>query len=194
MKISKIQEFKNDRGTFRWMMEFIDICHEHDLNSKSKVTIDAYNNAVLELDKLATKYNLHNNNKRSDAWYELHYLWPKMSKFFNEKGLDYMFDKALDELWWYSDQNDPMCDFCNFIEEFANDMKGYAKAKVINLAELGFKCRDIYIAYDGSNDDGTIVLNGGDFIKYIKNTMDTLDSEYKEIWAKEIFKIVEKYE
>lgn len=191
--MDKMQKFANDKTTFEWMMEFINICHEHELQCKSKVTIDAYNNAVVELDKIAEKYNLHDHCRRDrDVWYEMHYLWPKMEKFFNEESLDYMFYKALDELWWYSDQNDPMCDFCNFIEEFANDMKGYAKAKVISLAELGFKCKDVYIAYDGS--DGTIMLNGGDFIKYIKNTMDTLDDEYKEIWTKEIFKIIQKYE
>ena len=99
------------------------------------------------------------------------------------------FEKALDELWWYSDQNEPMSLFCKFIEDFARDMKGYCKAKVVDLNDYGFGYNLIYVAYfDQCNN--TILLKGSDFIEYIKDTMDTLDDEYKELWSNEINKII----
>lgn len=184
-----VKEFQKDKVRFEWLMDFIDVCHEHEFQCKLNFMIDAYNNAVLELDKLATKYNLHNEN-RYDPWYELHDLWPRMKKFFNSN--NYAFEKALDELWWYSDQEEPMSDFCKFIKEFANDMKGNAKAEVIDLHDYGFE-HNIYVAYNDEN-EGVMVLTGGDFIEHIKCTMETLDDEYKEIWYKAIMKIIKKYE
>lgn len=192
MKINKAQQFANDRGSFKCLMEFIEMCQEHEFECRHKITIDAYNNAVYGIDELATKYKLHNEEKRYDPWYEHHYLWPKMEKFFNEKSSDYIFNQALDELWWYSDQAEPMIDFCNFIKKFAEDMKGSAKVEIIDLNDYGFPT-NIYVAYNDEC-EGLIVLEGGDFIKYINTAMETLDDPYKEIWAKEIFKIIEKYE
>jgi len=195
--MNKVQEFKNDRGNFECYIEFIETCEEHEFNCRAKLTIDAYNNIVCAIDELATKYKLHNEEKRYDPWYEHHYLWPKMKKFFNEISLSYIFNEALDELWWYSDQAEPMTDFCNFIKKFAKDMKGSAKAEVINLNDYGFRNgvfqNNIYIAYDDEC-EGLVVLEGNDFIRHIQTTMETLDDPYKEIWAKEIFKIIEKYE
>ena len=192
--MNKIQEFKNDRGNFEWLMEFIEVSEEHEFECKHKITIDAYNNAIIAIDKLANKYKLHDEKRREyDVWYEHHYLWPKMKKFFNKNSLDYFFEHALDELWWFSDEKETMIDFCNFIKKFAKDMKGSAKAEVIDLKDYGFKGNKLYIAYDDECEE-YIILEGGKFIKYIQNSMSTLDDEYKEIWTQEIFKIIEKYE
>jgi hypothetical protein len=192
--MNKVQEFKNDRGNFECYIEFIETCEEHEFNCRAKLTIDAYNTIVCAIDQIANKYKLHDEKRREyDVWYEHNYLWPKMKEFFNEKGSDYVFEQALSELWWYSDQSEPMTDFCNFIKKFAKDMKGSTKAEVIDLNDYGFS-NNIYIASDIDEGEGLVVLEGGDFIKYTETAMSTLDDEYKEIWAKEIFKIIEKYE
>ena len=192
--MNKVQKFINDQCNFECYIEFIEMCEEYEFNCRAKLTIEAYNNIVCAIDQIANKYKLHNEEERErNVWYEHHYLWPKMKEFFNEKGSDYIFEEALDELWWYSDQNEPMTDFCNFIKEFAENMKGSAKAEVIDLNNYGFPNNHIYIAYDDGC-EGPIVLQGGDFIKYVETAMSTLDNEYKELWAKEIFKIVEKYQ
>ena len=142
--MNKMQEFKNDKGTFEWMMEFVEIAEEHELQCKSKITIDAYNKAVHTLDQLAKKYKLHDQERREwDNWYEHRYMFPKLKEFFNKKSSDYIFNEALDELWWYNDQEEPMDDFCEFIEKFARDMKGRAKAETIKLSRLGFKTNKI---------------------------------------------------
>ena len=130
MKINKAQQFANDRGSFQCLMEFIEVCQ------------------VIGIDQIANKYKLHDEERREyDVWYEHHYLWPKMKEFFSEKSSDYIFEQALDELWWYSDQNEPMTDFCNFIKKFAEDMKGSTKAEVIDLDDYGFPT-NIYIVSD----------------------------------------------
>ena len=193
MEINKAQQFANDKGSFECLMEFIEVCEEHEFECRDEITINAYNEAVIGVDKLANKYKMHDEERRDwDVWYEHHYLWPKMKKFFNEKSSDYIFDQALDELWWYSDQEKPMTDFCNFMKKFAEDMKGSEKVEVINLHDYGFRS-DIYIAYDDEC-EGLMVLKGDDFIRHIQTAMETLDDPYKEIWAEEIFKIIKKYE
>lgn len=184
-----MKEFEKDKVEFEWLMDFINVSHEHEFECKHNITIDAYNKAIGRIDEIATKYNLHNEN-RYGPWYELYDLWPRMKKFFNNN--NYAFKKALDELWWYSDQEEPMSNFCKFIKEFANDMKGSAKAEIINLYDYGFE-HNIYVAYNDEN-EGVMVLTGSDFIEHIKCAMETLDNEYKEIWYKAIMKIIEKYE
>lgn len=77
------KEFMKDCVTFNHLIEFIEICHEYELNCKNKLTIDFYNKTVYEIDKLADKYGLHNEKRFIDPWYELYDLWPRMKEFFN---------------------------------------------------------------------------------------------------------------
>ena len=100
------------------------------------------------------------------------------------------FEEALDELWWFSDQKEPMTLFCNFIEDFARQMKGKCQAKVVDLYDYGFEHNNIYIAYNNQCGEGTILLWGSKFIEYIKDIMSELDDEYKELWTNEIIKII----
>lgn len=84
------KEMKKDKVRFEWLMDFVDVCHEHEFQCKLDFMIDAYNNAVIELDKLANKYKLHDSKRREvDVWYEMDYLWPKMKEFFEIKDKEF---------------------------------------------------------------------------------------------------------
>lgn len=187
MKESDRIKFYKNLGTYEALIR-----HEMDdvgyMSETKNITLEAITN----IEKIAQKYNLYGNEWKTDSCYLHKYVIPRLKKFFESP--EYAFEEALNELWWYSDQENPMNDFCKFIEEFANDMKGYTKAKVINLSDFDFKRGDVYVAYEGPDDNRAIVLKGDDFIIHIINTMDTLDNEYKELWAEEISKIIKKYE
>ena len=80
-----MNEVIEDGIEFFRMIGFIDICDETDLSAGPKEAIDVYNETVVQIDRLAEKYGLHDEEKRiNDVWYELHILWPKMDKFFRE--------------------------------------------------------------------------------------------------------------
>ena len=79
------EELIRDGIAFFKLIGFIEVCHIHDLDAGPEESIDAYNETVIAIDKLAYKYGLHNQEEMDkNVWYELHYLWPKMKKFFTE--------------------------------------------------------------------------------------------------------------
>lgn len=78
-------ELIRDGIAFFNLIGFIEVCHIHDLHAGPEESIDAYNETAIAIDKLAYKYGLHNQEEMdNNVWYELHYLWPKMKKFFTE--------------------------------------------------------------------------------------------------------------
>ena len=186
-----MNEFEKDKIEFERLMEFIEVCYEHDFESKHDITINAHNKAVERIDEIATKYNL-NNKMGYGPWYELYDLWPRMKRFFSGEEINENFNKALSELYWLSDQEEPMKEFCEFIEKYAEYIKGQAICKVINLDDYGFTDKMPYVAYDDRNGNFQ-VLPGTKFIEYIKEDLKTLDIEYKILWIKEINKIISKY-
>lgn len=81
-------DLRRDRFNFFTLVEFIEVCEEHEFDASSEFTIDCFNRATIEVDKLAEKYNLHNEKRYSDPWYFEYDLLPRMKEFFEKQRED----------------------------------------------------------------------------------------------------------
>lgn len=104
------------------------------------------------------------------------------------------FYELLDELWWLSDQKEPMIQLCNFMEYFAKEMKGKAIAKVVDPHDYGFPYGQLYILFDDLCGNGVQIYEGGDFIRLIQSVYaDTFEDEWKLMWSMEIQNILYEF-
>ena len=113
----------------------------------------------------------------------------------DKKGVDNMkkMNKLFDELWWLSDQVEPMNDFIEAIKSYVDYMGGEVQIGVIDLYDLGFEQGFIYIAYDDcSGASSPTVSNASDFIKYYKGVVNEYpELEPQEFWIPKLEQILE---
>ena len=98
----------------------------------------------------------------------------------------------LEELWWLTDDEEPMREFCKALTEWGKWIKIYSKAKVVDPYDFGF-IGDIYIIHN---------LREETEIEYASKTVEFIiecyeeddDKEYwKNFWIPKIQKIVKQY-
>lgn len=104
-------------------------------------------------------------------------------------------NELFDELWWLSDQREPMEDFVQGIKSYVNDEGGDVQIGVVDLNDLGFEHGHIYIAYDDcSGCSGVSMQSAGDFIKYYQEVLNEYPELYpEEFWTPKLKEILELY-
>lgn len=102
-------------------------------------------------------------------------------------------NELFNELWWLSDQREPMEDFIQGIKSYVDDMGGDVQIGVIDLNDLGFEQGHIYIAYnDCSGGMSPTVYNASEFIKYYQEIINEYPELYpEEFWTPKLKEILE---
>lgn len=102
-------------------------------------------------------------------------------------------NKLFNELWWLSDQKEPMEDFIQAIKSYVNDLGGDVDIGLIDLYDLGFEQGHLYIAYDDcSGCSGVSMQSAGDFIKYYQEVLNENPELYpEEFWTPKLKEILE---
>ena len=81
----RLDEVIRDGILFFKYIGFLEVCDEFDLSAGPDECIDTYNEIVIEVEKIAMKYGLYNDEEAcADPWYELYTLWPLMDEFFRK--------------------------------------------------------------------------------------------------------------
>ena len=88
------------------------------------------------------------------------------------------------DLWWFSDEREPMEQFVEWVEDYARDRKGDVLIGLIDLKDFGFENGNLYIAYDDlSGATGVQMFTAEKFIKYMQD----IYNEYPELEPQEFW-------
>lgn len=104
-------------------------------------------------------------------------------------------NELFNELWWLSDQREPMNEFVEAIKEFTEYMKGGVYIALIDLFDFGYQQGYIFIAFDDYSGGPLTIFPAGEFVKYYKEIMN-YDPEIcpQDFWTPKLKEILEKYQ
>lgn len=102
--------------------------------------------------------------------------------------------KLFNELWWLSDQKEPMEQFVEEIKTYCAYMGSEIQIAVIDLNDLGFQQGYIYIAYNDCNGDvNPTIYEASKFIEYYKEIITEHEEfEPERFWIKKLKRILEE--
>lgn len=103
---------------------------------------------------------------------------------------------VFNELWWFSDETEPMKEFCEVLTTWCEWVGFYAKAKIINPKEFGFGVNPPYIIHNLRENDGLIIERASETIEYIVECYEEYDDKeyWEDFWIPRVKEIIEKYE
>ena len=104
-------------------------------------------------------------------------------------------NKLFDELWWFSDESEPMKNFVKAIKKYTKNMKGNVYVELIDLFDFGYEQGHIYIAFDDLSGGELCIYRAADFIEYYKEIMNEYpELEPQEFWIPKLKEIINNYE
>lgn len=103
-----------------------------------------------------------------------------------------MMKKLFNELWWLSDEVEPMKEFCKTLTTWCEWVCFYAKAEIIDPHQFGFNSSP-YIIHNLREE--VAIERTAEVVEYISECYDEYDDKeyWEDFWIPRVKKIIEKY-